>query len=190
MLGRFGEAEAMLKKSLALKPTAAGYSNLGTLYFFQGRYEEAVIPMEKAVELEPHDYMCWGNLADAYRWSPKLGSKASKAYRRAVDLARRELGVNPSDAAVRGSLTTFLAKLGENEAAVAEVEEAVRLAPADTNIMMNAVLVYELAGERDRALSALGDALRGGYSMEEFQRDPEFTDLRADPRYVTLAIAK
>jgi Flp pilus assembly protein TadD len=46
LLGRFDEAEAMLTKSVAIKPTATGFSNLGTFYFFQGQYDDAVPMME------------------------------------------------------------------------------------------------------------------------------------------------
>ena len=33
---------AALQKSLALKPSGPGYSNLGTILYFLGRYDEAV----------------------------------------------------------------------------------------------------------------------------------------------------
>jgi hypothetical protein len=46
--------------------------------------------------------------------------------------------------------------------------------------------VYELAGERERALAALGDAIQGGYSLDEIDREPELRKLREDSRYQQL----
>jgi tetratricopeptide (TPR) repeat protein len=186
MMGRDVEAESMLQKSIAIKPTAAGYTNLGTLYFFQGRYAEAVPQMKKAVDLEGDDYLHWGNLGDAYRWTPTLAHEAPDAYHRAIELADRELRVNPRNARVRGSLAVYWAKLGEKDKALAEIDRAVQLAPANTIVLFDSVLVHELTNERERALSALDTALREGYSIDEVRREPELKELRKDPRYASV----
>jgi hypothetical protein len=49
------------------------------------------------------------------------------------------------------------------------------------------LLMYAIVGEHDRALEALEQSLRNGYSFEEIRREPELAELRRDPRYSELA---
>ncbi len=186
MLGRYDEAIAMLNKSLAIKPTAQAYTNLGTLYSFQGRYAEAVPMMENAVKLNPNNHQFWGNLAEAYLRTPTLASKAPETYRRAVQLAEQARSVNPKDAVVRARLASYLAKLGEKDAALTEIEEARRLAPDNVTVLFRAASVYEITGHRNRALKALEAAIDNGYSIEEIHRAADLAELRKDPRYLPL----
>lgn len=67
--GRETEAEEMLKTSIRVRPTKKAYDNLATVYFFERRYAEAVPIMEQVVA-DSKDYVKWGNLGDAYRWTP------------------------------------------------------------------------------------------------------------------------
>jgi len=182
-LGRFDEAAAMMKKSLTLLPTATGYSNLGTLYFFQGRYADAVPLMEKAVEIEGSSALLWGNLADAFRWTPERASDAAPAYRRAIQLAEQSLAANPNDATVRSRLAVYYAKLPDRGRSLAQIALARRLAPTHADVLFKSALVYELAGERNRAVTALELAVQSGYSLAEVEREPELAKLREDPRY-------
>jgi tetratricopeptide (TPR) repeat protein/predicted Ser/Thr protein kinase len=186
LLGREDDAAAMMKKSLAIKPSARGYTNLGTLYFFQGRYSDAVPLMERAVEMDRNNYVYWGNLGDAYRWAPEYKDRAPQAYRQAIELAGRQPAMNPNDADLLSTLADYYAKLPDRAKALAEIAQARRLAPMNPNVLFKAALVYEVAGRRDQAVSALDLALQAGYSIEEVRRDPELADLRKDPQYARL----
>jgi len=48
-------------------------------------------------------------------------------------------------------------------------------------------LVYEIIGQRDKAITAVGNAYRAGYSMVNLQHEPELKKLRTDPRFKELA---
>lgn len=113
MLGRESEAEEMLKKSIQLRHTALAYSNLATVYFFQQRYGDAVPIYEKLVADGTKDYTIWGNLGDAYRWSPGNAEKAAHAYRQAISLVQQAIGVNPRDARALMSLALYRARSGQ-----------------------------------------------------------------------------
>jgi serine/threonine-protein kinase len=183
LMGRTDEAIALLERSLALEPTGDAYSNLGTFYFFQGRYAKAVSMFEKAAELAPNNYVVLGNLADAYRWAPGQAGKAAPAYQRAIELAQEQLQVNPRDASIPSDLAVYWAKLGETEKALSAIAVARSQAPGDVNILFKSVVVYHLAGQRERAVHALVESVRTGYSLAEIRADPELADLRRDPRY-------
>lgn len=187
LMGRLDDAEAMLRQSLQIEPTSFAYSNLGTLYFFQQRYTEAVPMFEKAVELGQKTYLLQGNLADAYRWAPGYQAQAPTAFRQAMELAEAELKVNPRDAEVRSSIAVYQAKLGELKQAQASIRTALAEAPDNVNVQFKAAVVYQLAGQREQALQALEQAVRGGYSAVEVRASPEFRALHSHPRFRALA---
>jgi serine/threonine-protein kinase len=186
-MGRYADAFAPLQKSLSLGPTSDGYNNFGSYYYRMGNYAEAAAQYRKATELAPNNALFWGNLADAYRWDSSLAAKAPDTYRRAIDLAQREITVNPRNGQLRSYVAIWWADLGNRKEAAAEIAKAVGLAPRDGLVQFHAALVYEQAGERDHALRACEAALRAGYSSDEFRMAPPLKALRQDPRYLRLA---
>jgi tetratricopeptide (TPR) repeat protein len=182
-LGRLDEAAAMWRRTLEIRPDATAYSNLGTATFFTGHYAESVGPFEKAVELEPQTYWVWGNLADAYRWTPGKQDRAKATYARAIGLAERALEVNPRDSNALGSLALYEAKSGGLEKALLLIGQALAIAPKDVDVLSEAVEVYTQAGEQQKAFDCLKNAVQAGYPHFELEANPELAGLRNDPRY-------
>ena len=187
LMGRPGEAKTLLEKSVAIEPTAKAYSNLGTIYFFEGRYREAAKVFEMAIDLGGNEDQAWGNLADAHRWVPGANAQAEAAYRRAIDLAEQKLDVNPNDTRCRSSLAVYWAKLGETARATEELNRLPPSAGSNVNIRFKITVVHELTGHRDQALDGIQSLLRDGYSLTEIENEPELTELRRDPRYEKIA---
>jgi tetratricopeptide (TPR) repeat protein/tRNA A-37 threonylcarbamoyl transferase component Bud32 len=185
-MGRSADALDQFRKSLSVEPTANAWSNIGSYYYFEGDYRNAAAQFAKAVELTPGDSRNWGNLADAYRWTPQLASKAPDAYRRALELIHGEIGINPRDARLHSKAAMWWAALGERDQAAAEIARAIEIAPVDAFVQYRAALVYEQAGQRDRALRAVKSALDAGYSLLEIQKAPPLESLRADSRFSRL----
>jgi eukaryotic-like serine/threonine-protein kinase len=156
---------------------------LGTATFFTGHYAESVGPFEKAAELEPQVYWIWGNLADAYRWTPGKQDRAKATYARAIGLAEQALEVNPRDTDALDSLAMYEAKSGGLEKARLLIGRALAIAPSDLDVLIHAVEVYTLAGEQRKALDCLKSAVQGGYPRFEIEANPELASLRSDPRY-------
>lgn len=186
MMGRPEEAARHLEKSLALKPSPAAYSNLGTLRFQQERYEEAAQLFKRAAELNPRDYLMLGNYADSLRFLSGREDDANVAYARAVQLAIEALRVNAKAPGVYASLARYHVFSGEHRRALEAIAQARALAPLDLPVTFNAAVVYEHTGQRDRALEALALAINGGYSPVEIARNPDLKELRTDPRYAVL----
>jgi tetratricopeptide (TPR) repeat protein len=84
------EAEILIRKALDLKPDD-GYiiDSMGWVYYRQGRYEEAVIYLERAAELTDFESIIASHLADAYVKTGQLTS-AMAAYRKALANASEE----------------------------------------------------------------------------------------------------
>ena len=161
-------------------------SNLATLSFFEGDYEKAVELFERAVAINDKDYFNWGNLADAYHWSPGSRDQADAAYRRAVSLCEEQLVINPKDAVLLGDLAYYQAMLGSEEQAIGSIERALELMPSDIDIQHRAGQVYETLGRSDLALRYLGQAVANGYPSDEIAVDPLFEDLRDNPQFQAL----
>src|SRR4029077_5300949 len=68
--GKYSEAIPLLERSLASRKTTEATSNLGTAYFQLRRYTDAAAAFEQSTQLDPQNYLIWGNLGDAYYWAP------------------------------------------------------------------------------------------------------------------------
>jgi serine/threonine protein kinase/Flp pilus assembly protein TadD len=185
-MGNYAQAAVQLNRSVALKPIAMNYSNLGSVYYLQGRFGEAAQLYQKAVVAESANSSYWGNLADAYRWTPELALKAPEAYRKAVFYGQRELSGNLPNSHLRSRVAYYYAATGDKDLAMREMADALRHAPHDGYVLFRAALVYEQLHNRAAALDALHGALLAGYPPEEIRKSPVLESLRADAKYMSL----
>ena len=187
MKGDDDRAEDMFQKSIAIKPNEDAYSNMATVHIFRGRYAEAIPMLESAIELGRNVMEIWGNLGDAYRYTPGNGDKAVEAYRRAIELAYDDLSVNPNDPCLRSRLATYCAKAGDLEMAMKQLEMARDQGPTDADVLFHCIIVYEIADRRDDALRAVSEIVeRDESAIEKIDSDPELSELRKDARYPQL----
>jgi len=166
-----------------VKPIPDAYENLGTILFYQGKYDESVPAFEKAVALSANNFETWGNLGDGYRWSAGKKDKAKAAYQQAIALVREEIAKNPTAADLKADLAMYLAKSGDKSAALQGMRLVDEARSKDPAVLYDSAVVYELCGERDKALSSLLAAVQAGEDLNEIKNEPEFVSLRADPRY-------
>jgi eukaryotic-like serine/threonine-protein kinase len=186
-LGRTDEAAQVLQHALEIAPDSLTYSNLGTYLYFQGKYPEAVRAFDEAVKLNANLYLRWGNLGDAVRMTAPDSDKMHESYRRAVQLARGDLAKRPADPNIQSSLALYLIRDGQTSAALAEIDQVLRLQNLPPSVLFKGALVAELANQRSRALTLLGRALDAGYQLREISAEPDLVRLRADPEYHKLA---
>ncbi len=186
LLERWDDAEKALRKSLQLKKTLGAASNLGIIYFIQGKYEEAANFFKMALEMNDRNEDTWGNLAAAYYWIPGKREKALQLYWHAIDLAEKKKKINPKNVDLISRLGGFYATVGNREKAIAHIEQSLRLAPRDLNVMFDAGTSYEIIGDREKALFWIEKILKKGYPQSDLELQPEMQNLVADPRYGQL----
>lgn len=182
-MGRDDDAVAVLQHALEIKPSADVYTNLGTILFYQGKYDESVPAFEKAVALSANDFDSWGNLGDAYRWSTGKKDQAKAAYQQAIQLVQGEIAKNPTGIDLKADLALYLAKSGDQSAALRALKPVEDAHSKDPAVLYNVAVVYELCGARDKALDSLLASVQTGEGLNDIQNEPEFVSLRADPRY-------
>ncbi len=185
MVGEHERAANHLQRALEIQPTEQAYSNLGLLYFYQGRYVESVAAYEKVVGMPggANDFVSWLNLGDAYRWAPGNEKKANNAFSVAIRLLRERMKGNENDPMLNGILALCLSKRGEHEQAIEIIELFRDKQVQNPQIMYFFSIACELSGKRTEALSWLRRAVDGGYSPKDVDQDPELEKLRQDPAF-------
>lgn len=186
--GDLAEAAFQFQKALQIQPDATLYANLGTLHFSQGLYQQSVEAFEKALETAggSNNYMIWGNLGDAYRWTPDKKERARDAYLTAIQILREQLRSTPGDPTLRSRLALYLAKRGDLARALEELDKLEGFPYKDASSWFRMAVAYEVGTRREKALAALAQALRAGLSVEEVKKDPELLGLRSDAQYHRL----
>ncbi len=183
LMEKWEDARVMFERSLSLQKSYSVASNLGTLYFIEGRFADAARTYEMALEINEHDYLLWGNLASAYYWVPGKREKAMEVYRQAIDRAEESRKINPNDPQVLSSLAGYYAMFGERSKATDLITRSLEIAPRNSRIMFEAGTVFEQLDDRENALHWIGQALQNGHSQSEIEHQPELRELLADGRY-------
>jgi tetratricopeptide (TPR) repeat protein len=188
MQGRFADAARSLQRAVELKPEAPVYTNLGTLYYYQGLYPQAITALERSLALRANDFRTWGNLGDALRRTADGAMRAVEAYRRAVQLASAEIEAAPS-ADTRALRALYGARAGDQDTARADLKQLGGITDLAAETLYVSSLAREALGERAAAIETLRLAIGAGHSIDELERDPELTELRADPAYHRMMAA-
>ena len=180
--GKTAEAITMFERAIEIRPTYVAYSNLGAAYASAERLPEAVEALQKALEINDSDWLAWGNMAYVYSWMNGMDSQAVKTFEHAIQLAENARQQNPRDPFVHSDLALYYSKQGHSELALQRLDTALALSPNSGDVQAAAAEVYELSGQRDKAIELVLKSLELGFPRHRFQRNPEFADLLTDPR--------
>ncbi len=83
-------AEAMIRRALEADPKRPAYlDSLGWVLYKQGRFQEALGPLQEAIRLAPDlDPVLWDHLGDSY-WRLGRPEEAEKAWKRAAEALQK-----------------------------------------------------------------------------------------------------
>ena len=186
MLGRSEDALANYEKANAIQPSPSAFANIGSLLHEKGDFAGAVKAYEQALAIRPNAIVAHRNLGDALLRLGKV-SEARASYLNAARFAEAELKVNPTDVRTMSALAVYLQKSGQAEQALARINEALTLAPANAEVLFRAAVVHALSGDREGALTFLERAAANQYSRKTIAADDDFASLRQDPRFQQLS---
>jgi serine/threonine-protein kinase len=187
--GRYKDAIPQFQRSAAISPSLDAYSNLATALFLQGNFADAAHTYEHALEVGETDalaYIAWGNLAEAYYWTPGQRERAAAAYRKAASLANDRLKVNERDGFATYHLALYEAMLGQRGPALDHLDKALRLLNSDSELLFNAGKIHAQLGQPETALNFLQKSLASGYSVPFVRDDPMFKDLAGNVQFQKL----
>ena len=184
-MGQYERSIEPLKKSILIRPSYAAYVNLGVAYEGLKRFADGAIAYEKAIELNPQQFITWGNLGEAQYYEGRK-SEALQAYRKAVELATEQLKVNPRDPDVLSNLANYHSVLGDRDLAMLYLKQALQYGDKDKDIFIDAASVYNHLGETGPAIQWIGKAVHEGYPLSKIRGMPEFRNLIGTPGYEAM----
>ena len=151
--GRLEKAEQLLRERLeSAENDASALFALGRFLEREGRFEEAVLLIEKGLESEPENTEMLNYLGYSL-------ADAGKDLPRAITLIERALVSDPWNAAYLDSLGWAYFKNGDFEAAREPLERAARDFPFDPVVLEHLGDLYFQKGDRSGAISLWNRAL-------------------------------
>jgi tetratricopeptide (TPR) repeat protein len=183
LFGRTEEAMAEMRRALQLDPLRVNHY-YGRLFFWSGRYDEAIEPYHRMLELDPNFALTHELLGDIYEqkgqhaeaiaaWSRAFALEGNGELAALLDHTFAASGFN---AAIRALALKQLAHLNERKQRGAYV-------PA-----MEFVTAYLRLGDWEQTAAWLGTAVQERNRLVlEMQIDPRYESLRSDPQFVSLA---
>ena len=186
LLARYKEAVDLLKQSNELRPSFESYGNLGAAYFYMGRYHDSAENLQQALKIDDKDWLNWGNLGDTLYQIPARRQEALSAYRKAIDLARLRLELNPRDSFTLAFTGDYYAMIDLEQQAREHMARALQIAPTDAEVLFRAAVLYNHFGNTDKTLDFLSKSASAGYSRTVIRDTPDFSHLKTEPRFRAL----
>ena len=150
-------------------------------------YRKSAEMFLKASEVRQEDFQSLILLAQSLRVMGE--DNVHEVIRKAISKARKLLEFNPDDVRVLSLGSGSLYEIGERKEAFEWIHRAFELYPDDAGTLFNAACLYAKDGNKDRALSLLERAFARGYGNKEWiENDPDYDNLRDEPRFKALLL--
>ena len=168
-LGEYDEARKNFEKTIELDPRVSALTNMASVEFNAGNFQKAIEWNRRALTMHEKSYRVWGNIGSAYL---KLGkqAEAEAAYRRASELVKNELQVNPTSGALFSYLAHYQAGLKLRDDAVANIHKSETYEPKDPDVYSRNAETWMDLGDEGRAEAALRKATENGFKVEALSK--------------------
>jgi len=185
-LGDLVGAEAAFRRAVDLDPRLfeARYFHARAC-FQQGRFQEAAELFRKATALR-QDYSASFFAAQSLEAAHEHGP-AGEAYEEALRVVERHMELNPDDPRAATMRAVALSRLGRGDEGLYWADRALTMDPEDAGVRYNVACLFAVAGNTDRALECLEDAVAVGFGNRSWlERDPDLDNVRGEPRFEAL----
>lgn len=154
-LNRGNAGEAFLEFEQAVTSDSRyppAYTNLGYLYFQQGKLQEARAVLQEAAELCPTCCVVHNNLGIVY-WVQRQLTSSIPEFQMAIEHC-------PNDAQLRADLGLVYYAQGNFDKAIGELRQAILIDPSRATLHSNLGVSYYKSGDLDSATSEFSEALK------------------------------
>ncbi|MDD3012709.1 MAG: tetratricopeptide repeat protein [Candidatus Gastranaerophilales bacterium] len=142
--GQLPEAEIIYRQVIEEEPENYNALNLfGILLFQHKRYEEAIIYVEKAIDIHPIPYF-YINLGNIH--------SAKGEFDKAIDFYNESLEMDPNNPDPWFGLGMCYKNKNENDKAIEYYEKAIKLNPSFYSAHVNLGNIYKVKNEFDKAI--------------------------------------
>lgn len=186
LAGCFDEAEDEFRTAQRLDPGLFdAYYFYARMCFQLGRMQDAARLFEQACHAR-EDYQAAYFAAQSFE---ALGQEAEAqcSYARALEIVERHMELNPDDPRAATMRAVSLCRLGRRDEGLAWAEQAMIIDPDDAGVRYNAACLFSVAGDAERAIACLEEAVDVGFGNRDWlEHDPDMAPLRDDPRFQAL----
>ncbi len=186
-LGQYAEAERESRIAVGLAETPIALVTLAMALMYQGKDQEAIPSLVRAVQQSPNESLWWMDLGIAYRRANRQ-QESDRAFRQGLEQAKKAMERDPRDGVVRSRLAFLLARLGDRKRAESEIAQALQLSPESDVTRGAAVWTYEALGQREDALSVLKASPDD--VLLDAARWPNLAELHQDSRFQQLLASR
>jgi tetratricopeptide (TPR) repeat protein len=127
------------------KTTSEPYYNRGLAYLRKGQYDEGIIELTKAIELDPRYTRAYYDRGTAY------GKKGE--HDRAISDLTKAIELNPKHFYAYNNRGFAYKSKGQYDQAISDFTKAIELNPKHYNAYINRGLAYKSKGQYDQAIS-------------------------------------
>ena len=184
-LRNYPDAEKEFRVAIRIDPGLyEAHYFYGRACLAQGKYKEAIEPFESAAAVR-EDYQALVFLGAAYTG---LGDKANAAaaYERAIEVAKKQLSLNPGDVRALYLGAVSWARIGRRKEALAWAAKALALDSEDSAVLYNVACLNAVLNRTEEALNCLRRVVRSGWRKEWIKNDPDLNSLRDNPEFQRL----
>ncbi|MDH3457972.1 MAG: protein kinase [Gemmatimonadota bacterium] len=184
--GKLDQARAEFETAMRLDPSLYEPRYFYARACFQRGQTELAAQLFESAAAAREDYPARFFAAQSHA---ALGrqAEAESSYRRALEVVKDHLALNPDDARALTMGAVAYCRTGDREEGLRWAERAVAVDPEDGGIAYNVACLYALEGEPDKAIRFLEHALGAGFGNRDWlERDPDLESLRDDPRFQRL----
>jgi adenylate cyclase len=187
LMRRYEDASREFEESIRLNPNLFdSYYYYARTKFARGDVAASAVLFRKAADVRQEDFQSAVLLAQSLKM---LGQhdEATTWRREGIRRAEHVLALNPLDGRAMSLGSLYLLEEGQTERAIEWSERALALYPNDMSSLGNGACLQAKLGHNDRAIDLLERVSALGWGQRDWlERDPDYDNLRDDPRFQRL----
>jgi TolB-like protein/Flp pilus assembly protein TadD len=187
LMRRYEDASREFEESIRLNPNLFdSYYYYARTRFARGDVAGSAVLFRKAADVRQEDFQSPFLLAQSLKMMGQ-DDEASTWRREGIRRAEHVLALNPLDGRAMSLGALYLLEEGHAERAVEWSERALELYPNDMSALGNGACLQAKLGRVDRAIELLERVSALGWGQRDWlERDPDYDNLRDDPRFQRL----
>jgi tetratricopeptide (TPR) repeat protein len=184
---RYDDASREFEESTRLNPNLFDpYYYYARTRFARGDVESSARLFRKAADVRQEDFQSAFLLAQSLKMLGRH-DEASTWRREGIRRAEHVLALNPLDGRAMSLGALYLLEEGDGARAVEWSERSLELYPDDMSSLGNGACLQAKLGHADRAIELLERVSARGWGQRDWlERDPDYDNLRGDPRFQRL----
>jgi tetratricopeptide (TPR) repeat protein/DNA-binding winged helix-turn-helix (wHTH) protein len=170
---QFEQAISAWQQVVQLSPLSLSFSNLGTAHYFHGDYIQAESMYRQALQISSDDYTIWTNLADVLDVQPQRQQEASALYRKALQLAQRNLAVDAQAQPLLSQISRLQAELQQCDTALQTEQQLLQGAVTDFYVYYDLAIASFNCQRHSSGEDYVRRAISHGYPAQLIAADPK-----------------